>query len=229
MFINASTGIVFNAAWHTQAADLLRDADIALYHAKSLGGQQYVFFDTEMHAQAIARLNLETDLRYALTRDELCVYYQPIIDLNTNCLHGFEALVRWQHPTKGLLSPGVFLPLAADIGLDIQIDRYVFRKACYQLREWAYKFPNIAPVISVNLSSRQLAYPDVVTAITHILLETKVDPRRIMIEITENSLIAYPDQAIDTLAQLRNLGIRIALDDFGTGYSSLSYLHRFSS
>ncbi len=227
VFASISIGVVRRATWHTQATDMLRDADIALYQAKALGSGQHVIFDAEMHAQIVDRLALETELRQAIEREELCVYYQPIVELSTGRLHGFEALVRWQHPARGLLSPAAFMPIAAEMGLDIQIDRWVLRQACQQISQWSRQDSDLTPKMSVNLSSNQLARSDLVPYVEQILQTIAITPCQLMLEITETSMIAFDHQALDTLSHLRTLGVRIGLDDFGTGYSSLSYLHRF--
>lgn len=227
VYISISIGIVLNADHHAQASDMLRDADIALYKAKDCGKGQYVFFDTEMFAQVSHRLALETDLRYAIAREELCVFYQPIVALATRNLIGFEALVRWQHAQQGLLLPNTFLPLAAEIGLDVQLDRWLLRQACYQLRDWQREKHISSLSISVNLSNKHFIQYDLVDYIEDLVHDTGIQPHCLMLEITENSLIEYNEQSLGILKRLRALGIRIALDDFGTGYSSLSYLHRF--
>lgn len=225
--VGISLGVVLYADWHRQAEDVLRDADIALYRAKARGKGQYAVFDATMHAQVIAEMVLETDLRRAIEQSELRVYYQPVMHLPTSQIHGFEALVRWQHPTLGLLTPGDFLPLAARIGLDVTIDRWVLAEACRQLQGWQRGAAQRPLYVSVNLSSKHLEHPDLVAYVGELLQTTGVAPARLMLEVTEHSLIDDNLNALATLSQLRQLGVRIGLDDFGTGYSSLSYLHRF--
>lgn len=225
--MSVSMGVVRNAAWHTQALDVLRDADIALYQAKARGNGQYAIFDALMYEQLVARLNLEVDLRRALEQEELRVYYQPIVELPTGKIRGFEALVRWQHPQRGLLTPADFIEIADETGLDIPMDRWVLRQACYQIQAWACQFPKDHLRVSVNLSSKQVSRSDLVPYVKRLLIETQIDPAQLMLEITETSLIDFDKRAIETLQGLRALQVKIGLDDFGTGYSSLSYLHRF--
>ena len=199
-----------------------------MYHAKSRGRGCVELFDTEMHARALGQLQIETDLRRALQREEFRVFYQPIVSTDSRQVRGFEALVRWEHPEQGLLAPLRFMPVAEETGLVIAIDQWVLRQACMQLREWQQEFPmNPLLSISVNLSGKQFAHPDLCDKVRAILDETGVIPLSVKLEITESSLVENPDAAAQILRQLKELGVRISLDDFGTGYSSLSYLHRF--
>lgn len=225
--VGISIGLVVSGDWHQQAADMMRDADIALYQAKERGKGQSAFFDASMRTQVVAHLSLEHDLRRALVANELRVYYQPVVDVQSNRIHGFEALVRWQHPERGLLTPGQFLPLATKIGLDVAIDRWVLREACLQLQRWHACSAGHSLLMSVNLSNRQLEQSDLVPYVKQVLHETHVQPAQLMFEVTESSLIADYGNALEVLTQLGQLGVKIGLDDFGTGYSSLSYLHRF--
>lgn len=207
---------------------VLRDADIAMYRAKALGKARYEVFDTDMRARAVARLGLETDLRRAVDRGEFQVRYQPIVSLASGRITGFEALVRWQHPGHGLVSPAEFIPVAEETGLIITIDRWVLREACRQMRAWQVQFPADPPLtISVNLSSKQFAQPDLVEQVEQILQETGLDARSLRLEITESVIMDGAEAAAAVLAQLKALGLRVHMDDFGTGYSSLSYLNRF--
>lgn len=227
IYISASIGIAISNTGYHQGADILRDADTALHHAKSLGRGCYAIFESGMHARAIARLELDTDLRRAVERHELCVFYQPIVSLDTGTITGFEALVRWQHPQRGLLSPSDFLPLADEIGLITTIDRWVMYEAAYQLQQWITEIPGTVPLsISVNVNGKQLADASLASYVQSILNETGLDPSCLRLEITEDTVIDQPDIVIQTLKQLRGLGVQVSLDDFGTGYSSLSYLHR---
>jgi EAL domain-containing protein (putative c-di-GMP-specific phosphodiesterase class I) len=180
-----------------------------------------------MHTQAIARLQLEIDLRWVLERQELRVYYQPIVLLKNATIAGFEALVRWQHPTRGLVSPAEFIPVAEETGLIIPMGWWILRQACHQMRSWQEQFPAKPPLtISVNISGKQFAQPDLVKQIEQILQETGLDGSSLKLEITESVLVDNAEAALAILKQLQALGIQLAIDDFGTGYSSLSYLHR---
>jgi EAL domain-containing protein (putative c-di-GMP-specific phosphodiesterase class I) len=185
-------------------------------------------FDKGMHARNAALSQLETGLRRALARDEFRVHYQPIISLENWRISGFEALVRWEHPELGYISPLKFITVAEETGLIVPIGQWVLREACEQLRAWQDQFPSDPPLsMSVNLSGRQLSQPDLIDKISQTLSETGLDPRSLKIEITESAIIENIDAAAMTLRRIKALGIRLSLDDFGTGYSSLSYLHRF--
>jgi diguanylate cyclase (GGDEF)-like protein/PAS domain S-box-containing protein len=228
VYASASIGVALSQAHHETAQDFLRAADTAMYHAKSRGRGCVELFDTEMHARALGQLQIETDLRRALQREEFRIFYQPIVSTDMRQVRGFEALVRWEHPEQGLLSPVRFMQVAEETGLVIPIDQWVLREACAQLREWQQEFPmNPLLSISVNLSGKQFAHPDLCDKVSRILDETGVIPLSVKLEITESSLVENPDAAAQILRQLKELGVRISLDDFGTGYSSLSYLHRF--
>lgn len=228
VYASASIGVALSQSHHENAQDFLRAADTAMYHAKSRGRGCVELFDTEMHARALGQLQIETDLRRALQREELRIFYQPIVSTATRQVRGFEALVRWEHPEQGLLSPIRFMPVAEETGLVIPIDQWVLRDSCRQLREWQQEFPmNPLLSVSVNLSGKQFAHPDLCDKVRAILDETGIIPLSVKLEITESSLVENPDAAAQILRQLKELGVRISLDDFGTGYSSLSYLHRF--
>lgn len=227
IFITTSIGIVLGNSDYSQASDLLRDADIAMYRAKAQGRNSYKIFDTQMHAQAIQRLNRESDLRHALERDELRVYYQPIFALERPHLVGFEALVRWQHPTLGLVFPGDFIPLAEETGMIVQLDHWMLHSACQQLSLWHTRFPHVASLkVSVNLSDQDLRQSNFLDNVDRILAETGLDCRTLNLEITESVLIENILKTIDLLFQLKARKIQLSIDDFGTGYSSLNYLHR---
>ncbi|MBF2076269.1 MAG: EAL domain-containing protein [Synechococcales cyanobacterium C42_A2020_086] len=228
IFLNASIGIVLNTHCPKQPEEYLRDADIAMYRAKADGKSRYAVFDTLMHAQVVERLQLETDLRLAIERQELQLYYQPILTTQRLDLVGFEALLRWQHPVQGLITPDRFIPLAEETGLILPLGRWVLWEACRQMRRWQTQFPESSlRYTSVNLSGRELLQPDIADQIIHILQETGLQPQHLELEVTESSLIINTEVASARLRQLSAIGIRFSLDDFGTGYSSLSYLHRF--
>lgn len=223
-----SIGIALSEVGQERAADLLRDADTAMYRAKSTGKAHYEIFNPSMHTHIVERLELETDLRRAIERGELRVYYQPALALATGQIAGLEALVRWEHPRRGLISPANFIPLAEETGLIVPLGRWVLAEACRQARIWHERFPSHPPFhISVNLSARQLQQPKLVEEVTHILQETGLPPGSLMLEITESVLMEAAEANRAILEQLRRLKVRIAIDDFGTGYSSLSYLRRF--
>jgi EAL domain-containing protein (putative c-di-GMP-specific phosphodiesterase class I) len=197
-----------------------------MYRAKAAGKSRYEIFDTGMHSRAVALLKLETDLRRAVEREEFVVHYQPIVSLFDDSIQGFEALVRWQHPERGLVTPSEFIPVAEETGLIIPLGRWVLREACRQMHR--LQASSVAPLsLSVNLSGKQFMQPDLVGQVKQILDETGFDPHRLHLEITESSVIENTETVTEMLMQLRALGIRLSMDDFGTGYSSLSYLHRF--
>ena len=228
VFTSVSIGIALSSIGYDRAEDILRDADTAMYSAKSLGKARHEVFDQTMHANAMGLLQLETDLRRAVERHEFFIHYQPIVSLETSQLRGFEALVRWQHPTRGLISPLKFIPVAEETGLIIPIGQWVLYEACRQMRQWQERFPTNPPLsISVNLSSKQFMQPDLVEQIKEILHETGLDPRSLKLEITESAVMENIEATTDMLHQLRGLGVDLSIDDFGTGYSSLNYLHRF--
>jgi predicted signal transduction protein with EAL and GGDEF domain len=224
----ASIGIALSASNYKEAEDIIRDADTAMYRAKDLGKARYEVFDASMHTRAVTLLRLESDLRRALEKQELCVYYQPIVSLASGDLHGFEALVRWQHMDRGLVLPEDFIALAEETGLILPLGLYVLREACHQLRKWQqHSIANRDLIISVNLSGKQLTQPDLIEQIKEVLRETQIEPWHLKLEITETVVMDNPEVAAGTLAKLRGLGVRLSIDDFGTGYSSLSYLNRF--
>ena len=227
-FTSISIGIAVSTPDYQRAEDLLRDADTAMFRAKALGKASYVVFDTGMHARAVSLLKLETELRRAVQREEFRVYYQPIVELDTGRIVGFEALVRWQHPDGELLLPKEFLAVAEETGLIIGIDRQVARDACKQLRIWNAQFRRSTPVtVSVNVSGVQFTRPDMIVEIDRTLRNYGVYGRSLKLEITESVIMEHARYAADMLQQLRSLDIKLSIDDFGTGYSSLSYLRRF--
>lgn len=227
-FASASIGIALSSTGYERPEDILRDADTAMYRAKENGKARYEMFDSGMHAKAVSRLQLEHDLRQAVEQKEFCVYYQPIIALETKHLAGFEALVRWNHPRRGIVSPADFIPVAEETGLIVPIGRWVLEEACRKVREWQLASPSHRALsLSVNLSGRQVAQPDLVEQIQQALEESRLNPHHLKLEITESVVMENAEAAAQTLKQLRALGVQLSIDDFGTGYSSLSYLHRF--
>jgi diguanylate cyclase (GGDEF)-like protein/PAS domain S-box-containing protein len=224
--ISASIGIAFGASLHSQAEDLVRDADIAMYRAKRAGKARCEVSDTAMHADAVKRLTLETDLRKALDQGEFRVYYQPIVWLKTGKITGFEALTRWHRP-EGILSPIDFIAVAEETGLIIPINRQLLLEACQHLQSWQSAFPSIPPLtMSVNITSREFAQPDLASEIRKSLEQTSVDPGCLQLEIIETIAMGDVEQSGHVLAQLKALGVGLSIDDFGTGYSSLSRLRR---
>ncbi|CAN5757449.1 hypothetical protein BH18ACI4_BH18ACI4_17640 [soil metagenome] len=229
VFSTASIGIALGAGDYTQPEDLLRDADTAMYRSKAAGSARYELFDQKMHARAAERLRLETDLWRALKRGEFLHHYQPIVSLESNRISGFEALVRWQHPERGLMLPAEFIGVAEETELIIQLGQWGLLEVCRQLSQWQKLHGAAAMLsVSVNLSSKQFLQPELMKEINEILHETSVDPRWLKLEITESVMMQNTPTVTDTLAQLRTLGVEVYIDDFGTGYSSLSYLHNFS-
>ena len=224
--VRASVGIAIAAAG-AQPGDLVRDADVAMYQAKAEGGSSFRIFDPSMRAAVMDRAELEADLRQALDRDQFRLRYQPIVDLQSGRITGLEALVRWQHPTRGLLAPGSFISLAEETGLLVTIGAWVLHRACQQTRFWQASIPGCQQLsISVNLSAVQLAQPNLASEIAQTLATTGLEARHLTLELTESLLIADVDTTAITLAELDGLGVRLAIDDFGTGYSSLAYLRR---
>jgi len=224
--ISASIGIAASTSPHTQAEDLLRDADIAMYRAKRAGKARCEVSDPAMHANAVKRLRLETDLRKAFDQAEFRVYYQPIVWLQTGRIAGFEALTRWQRP-EGILAPIEFIAVAEETGLIIPMNRQLLREACQHLRSWQSEFPSSPPLtMSVNMTSREFAQPDLASEISKALEQTGVDPACLQLEIIETIAMGDAERSGHVLAQLKALGVRLSIDDFGTGYSSLSRLGR---
>jgi diguanylate cyclase (GGDEF)-like protein len=223
-FVNASLGIAIAVPGRSEAGDLFREAEIALVQAKRGPGNRYTFFEPAMSAATMERVELENDIRRALERDELRLHYQPLIDLASDRIVGVEALVRWQHPTRGLVPPLSFIPLAEETGLIIPLGRWVLETACWQARAWMDTFPGSQIVMSVNLSARQFSQPDLVEQVAAILDETGLPPHLLELEITESVLMDQTEAGTRALRALRAVGVKLVLDDFGTGYSSLAYL-----
>jgi diguanylate cyclase (GGDEF)-like protein len=228
VFTGASIGIAFGSPTYQSGVELLRDADIAMYRAKAQGKGHYALFDREMYAQTLHLSQVETDLRVALERQEFILHYQPIISLTTDRIESFEALLRWQHPEKGLIFPGDFIAIAEETGLIVPIGEWVLREACQQLRTWQDKFPSASSVqISVNLSSRQIKQFDFVDKLAKILADTGLNGQNLRLELTESILMERGEKTIELLGWIKAQQVQLSIDDFGTGYSSLSYLHRF--
>ncbi len=228
VFLSASIGIVLSQNYQ-RPEEMLRDADIAMYRAKSKESGEYRIFEPNMLVQAKGQLRLETDLRRAIERQEFALYFQPIICLSTREVIGFESLVRWHHPQRGWISPGQFIPIAEETGLIIPIGEWVLTEACRQMQHWQQRYRYAYPLtVGVNFSPKQFAQPNLLAHIDRILAQTGFDARYLKLEITESAVMDSPEQAEAILQQLRARHIQISIDDFGTGYSSLKYLHRFS-
>ena len=228
VFTTTSVGIALSSTGYDHPETMLRDADTAMYRAKAQGKACYEVFDKGMHTHAVYVLQMENDLRRAIDREELRVYYQPIVSLDSGQLAGFEALIRWQHPARGFINPADFIPLAEDTGLIVPLGLWILRKACQQLSQWQWQSPgNRSLFMSVNLSGKQVAQPGLVNQISDILEETHVEARHLKLEITESAVMDNAEMAVQLLNRLKALGVQLSIDDFGTGYSSLGYLHRF--
>ena len=227
--ITVSIGIAFDQ-YHSEREppELLRYADIAMFHAKDLGKARHEIFMKGMDTKAIVRWQLETDLRFALSQNEFEVYYQPIVNLQNLRIEGFEALIRWRSPSKGLISPDNFISVAEESGLILPLGHWILRQACQQIQLWRQQFPALSHLqVSVNLSGRQFAQPNLVEQIRSVLTELNLTGDELKLEITESMIINNVEDAIALLHELKSLGLKLSIDDFGTGYSSLSYLHRF--
>jgi diguanylate cyclase (GGDEF)-like protein/PAS domain S-box-containing protein len=228
IFTSISIGIALSNTAYEEPEDMLRDADTAMYRAKSLGKARFEVFDADMRASVMARLQLETDLRRALERNEFRNFYQPIVALDSGHVVGFEALMRWQHPTRGMIGPEEFIFVAEETGLIRDLGWWSLREACRQMSTWRARSKAYMDLtMSVNVSAKQLLQPHLVEEMKKLLTETALPPEALKLEITESAVMADPAAAAEMLQRIKSLGIRLAIDDFGTGYSSLSYLHRF--
>jgi diguanylate cyclase (GGDEF)-like protein/PAS domain S-box-containing protein len=226
IFSSVSIGIAFSAIEYDGAEDVLRDADTAMYQAKTTGKARFQIFDDSMHTRALRLLKLEHSLRRAVDKGEFLLHFQPIVALADGAVAGLEALVRWEHPERGLISPSEFVHLAEETGLIYGIGRWTLREACRRLSDWdAAGQPGLS--MNVNLSARQFSQPDLIELIESVLAETGLQPERLKLEITESVIMESPEVAVAMLHRLKELGTRLCIDDFGTGYSSLSYLLRF--
>jgi diguanylate cyclase (GGDEF)-like protein len=224
---SVSIGITASDFAYQHPEDVLRDADAAMYQAKHAGKARHTVFDRSMHKAAVNRLRLESDLRQAVREQQFVLRYQPIIEAHSGRLHGFEALVRWNHPQRGLIAPDEFLEIAEETGHVRQLGDWVLRQSCQQLRQWRHAMPEAQHLrISINLSRVQLLHPDIVSDIQRIVRDNGLAPDRVRLEIAENVVMRKPDACIMTLDKLRRAGFELMMDDFGTGYSSLSLLHR---
>ena len=228
VFTTTSIGVTTSAMHYDNSANVLRDADTAMYRAKAKGGSTYTIFDAAMRVRVVSLLQMEGDLRRAVDHNEFRVFYQPIVTLATGNVIGYEAVVRWQHPERGLLAPAEFIEVAEETGVIVFVDQFVMREACRQMRLWQDMDPALANIsLSVNLSSKQFMQPGLVDYVRDVLRETGFQADCLRLEITESVFIENTDAAVAALEQLRALGVRVDIDDFGTGYSSLRYLRRF--
>jgi diguanylate cyclase (GGDEF)-like protein len=227
-FVTVSTGIALTDSPDMPAADLLRDADSAMYQAKQTGRARSAVFAQSMRTRAVRRLDTELALRQAIAEGQLRVHYQPIVNLTTGRIDGVEALVRWEHPTNGMIMPDEFIPIAEETGLIVPLGEWVLGQSCRQTQAWRTEHPQLSRLgVSVNLSGRQIAQSDLITVVANVLSDTGLPPDRLVLEITESVLMADAEAAITVLRGLKSLGVRLSVDDFGTGYSSLSYLKKF--
>ena len=228
LYVTASIGIVTNITGYIHPEEVLRDADIAMYKAKASGKARFEIFDIKMRSHAFSRLEMEQELRSALENGEFRLYYQPILSMVSNQLVSFEALIRWIHPTRGLLLPGEFLPIAEESGLILPIEKWVLYEACAQLKQWHQKYPSLQNVcVNVNISNRQFAQSNFVDGVVKALNATDLKPEYLKLEITENILISNYAAANEVFTKLRNMGVQLEIDDFGSGYSALGYLQHF--
>lgn len=224
--LTVSGGIAMSHTGYAQAADMMRDASLAMFRAKGAGRNRVEVFDDALRARAMSRLRTEADLRLAADRHQLMLHYQPIVRLADQTVAGYEALIRWQHPERGLISPADFVPLAEDTGLILQIGRWAMQEAAEQLARWQ-RAHDSGLFMSVNVSGRQMLDDDIVDTVRDVLTRTRIAPGTLKLEITESLLMDDPSRVVPMMQQIRDLGVSLSLDDFGTGYSSLSYLHRY--
>jgi EAL domain-containing protein (putative c-di-GMP-specific phosphodiesterase class I) len=221
-------GIVFVTSEYQRPEDILRDADIAMYRAKSLGRGRFKVFSRNMHENAVETMSLENDIRQGLGNNEFSVAYQPIISLKSGMITGVEALARWNHPTKGVISPIQFIPIAEESGLIVSLGKRILAQACEDMVSWHKVAPDKAPLLlSVNMSPKQFFQPDLVDSVTYILAKTGLSPSYLKIEITESVILENAKDVIHKIETFKKMGIRFSIDDFGTGYSSMAYLQKF--
>jgi PAS domain S-box-containing protein len=225
--ISASIGIALSATGHERAEDLLQDADVAMRRAKALGGSRCELFDEVMHTRAVNRLKLETELRTAIDRNQFRLCYQPVMNLESGEIAGFEALVRWQHPEQGLISPYKFIEVAENVGLIVVMGKWVLWQACQQMQKWHYKYPRLSPLtMTVNLSGKQFAYANLVADVRTAIQNAGIEPAQLQLEVTESDTMADPKLTSEIFVQLKHVGVAMSISDFGTGHSSLSWLRR---
>lgn len=225
--LSASVGIALSATGHERAEDLLQDADVAMRRAKALGGSRCEVFDEAMHTRAVNRLKLETELRTAIDRNQFRLCYQPVMHLESGQLTGFEALVRWQHPEQGLISPYKFIDVAENVGLIVVIGKWVLWQACQQMQKWQYKYPWLKSLtMTVNLSAKQFAYAHLIADVRSAVQNAAIEPSQLQLEVTESDAMADPKLTAEIFAQLKHIGVAMSVSDFGTGHSSLSWLRR---
>jgi diguanylate cyclase (GGDEF)-like protein len=228
VLITASIGIALNDGPRCSANELVRRADVALYKAKAAGRNCWRFFDGKLAAPLIEQLDMGSELRAAVDRNELRLYFQPEIDLSSGSIRGFEALVRWQHPTRGLLSPAMFIPMAEESGVIRSLGRWVLQASCLEAVAWSNRFPELQLCsVSVNVSPSEFGARELVSEVQRVLAETGLQPARLKLEITETALMGDIEAAMTTMRELKGLGIKLSIDDFGSGYSSLNYLRQF--
>lgn len=227
IMLSASVGIALSVTGHERAEDLLQDADVAMRRAKALGGSRCEVFDEAMHTRAVNRLKLETELRTAIDRNQFRLCYQPVMHLETGKLIGFEALVRWQHPEQGLISPYKFIDVAENVGLIVAIGKWVLWQACQQMQKWQYKYPWLNSLtMTVNISAKQFAYAHLIADVRSAVQSAAIDPSQLQLEVTESDAMADPKLTAEIFSQLKHVGVAMSLSDFGTGHSSLSWLRR---
>jgi diguanylate cyclase (GGDEF)-like protein len=229
VFTSASIGVAISAPSYQRPEEILRDADTAMYRAKAAGRDCYQVFDQTMHHSVVALLKLETELRRAVEREQFVMHYQPIVSLDDRRIVGFEGLLRWMHPKRGLVHPARFITVAEETGLIVPLGWWAIEQACHQGALWQKQFPMKPPLyVSINLSGKVVMQPDMFDRVTRMLDASGLPPSSLRLEITENVIMDHGDAALAKLSQLRGLGIQFSVDDFGTGYSSLSYLQRFA-
>jgi EAL domain-containing protein (putative c-di-GMP-specific phosphodiesterase class I) len=226
-FIAANVGIAFALDGLGTAESLISDADVAKFRATEQGGSHFEIFDSEMRAWVNSRRKTENALRHGLERDEFELHYQPIVDIESGAIKGFEALVRWDRPHLGLVAPSEFIPVAEESGIIVPMGEWILGEACRQAARWQADLPSGGLTVSVNLSGRQMAQRDIAETVRVALHEAGADPAGLVIELTETVLLDDVEQAVRTLDALRAIGVKLSMDDFGTGYSSLTYLRRF--